>query len=250
MRLVLGLLVTAAIFVPLEKWFALRKQRILRDGWRTDVCHFLFSHLLVLLGLVLAVGISLPLLDRLVSPRLQQAVAAQSGWLQFAEALLVAELMGYLGHFLAHRVSWLWRFHSVHHGSRSMDWLAAARVHPIDQIFTRTLQFVPLYLLGFSAATFGAYAGFVTVWAIFRHANVRFRFGPLRYLVSTPEFHHWHHADEPEALNKNFAGQFPWVDALFGTLHLPPRPPSRYGCDAPMQEGYLRQLALPFRSRR
>ena len=54
------------------------------------------------------------------------------------------------------------------------------------------------------------------------HSNVRLNFGPLRWLLASPEFHHWHHSNYREARNKNFAGQVPVLDYLFGTLHLPP----------------------------
>jgi sterol desaturase/sphingolipid hydroxylase (fatty acid hydroxylase superfamily) len=82
--------------------------------------------------------------------------------------------------------------------------------------------------------------------AVFVHANVRFRFGPLRWVIATPEFHHWHHANEPEHVNRNYSG-FPVVDALFGTLHLPKRWPSSYGIDEPQPEAYLAQLQWSFR---
>ncbi|OOK82266.1 sterol desaturase domain protein [Mycobacterium kansasii] len=44
---------------------------------------------------------------------------------------------------------------------------------------------------------------------------------PLRWLIATPQFHHWHHARQPQAYNTNYAAEFPIVDALFGTLYLP-----------------------------
>ncbi len=56
---------------------------------------------------------------------------------------------------------------------------------------------MPLYALGFTRGAFGALLVVFTLQALFVHANVRFTFGPLRYVVATPEFHHWHHADDP-----------------------------------------------------
>ncbi|KZS72123.1 hypothetical protein A4G29_22025 [Mycobacterium kansasii] len=43
----------------------------------------------------------------------------------------------------------------------------------------------------------------------------------LRWLIATPQFHHWHHARQPQAYNTSYAAEFPIVDALFGTLYLP-----------------------------
>ena len=93
------------------------------------------------------------------------------------------------------------------------------------------------------------YALVGTVWSFFIHANVRWRFGWLEWLVSTPAFHHWHHTrDGPEYINKNYAAIFPWVDKLFGTFYLPKKQwPVKYGIDAPMAPGLAGQLLQPLR---
>jgi len=249
-EIVFGLVVVAAVFVPLEKLFALHPQKTLRTGWKTDVVHFVVNNLLTTLGVVIGVVAVGGLLHTLVPDATRTAIASQPWMLQFAEAMLVAGLFGYAGHRATHSVPFLWRFHKVHHSIEEMDWLAAARLHPIDQAFTRSCTVIPLFALGFSKATFGAYLVFLAFQALFIHANVRLRFGPLRWLVATPEFHHWHHAGDPAAYNSNFAGEFPFVDALFGTLHMPRgQMPARYGIADPVPSGYLRQLAWPFRNR-
>ena len=162
----------------------------------------------------------------------------------------MTEIAGYWAHRATHRVPWLWRFHAVHHSIAEMDWLAAGRLHPIDQVFTRACVILPLVVLGFGKATFGAYLLFATLWAIFIHANVRFTFGPLRWVVATPAYHHWHHTNDEGAIDHNFAGQIPLIDMVFGTFHLPKgRWPSTYGIDDPIPTTYLGQLAWPFRHR-
>ena len=131
-----------------------------------------------------------------------------------------------------------------------MDWLAAARLHPLDQVVTKVLTIVPLYLMGFSKATFGAYLGFATFHAVLIHANVRFKFGPLRWLITSPQFHHWHHSNEPQAHNKNFAGELPLLDWLFGTFYLPDdRMPTQYGVSERVPTRYFRQMMYPFERR-
>jgi len=250
-NVVYGLIVGALIFIPLERLFALhRGQRILRRGWRADILHFLFTRNLSDICAFLFVGSLVLLAHWVVSPALQATVSSQSRLLQFAEAVLVANVGGYFGHRLSHEVPFLWRFHSVHHSITEIDWLAAARVHPLDQIVTKALTIVPLYILGFSKATFGSYIGLATLHAVFIHANVRFKFGPLRWLIGTPEFHHWHHSAEPEAHNKNFAGELPLLDLLLGTFYLPSgRMPERYGTSEPVPAGYFGQMLYPFRRR-
>jgi sterol desaturase/sphingolipid hydroxylase (fatty acid hydroxylase superfamily) len=68
-------------------------------------------------------------------------------------------------------------------------------------------------------------------------------------VLATPQFHHWHHSAESEAVDKNFAVHLPAIDLVFGTFHLPgDRWPSRYGLEGdPVPESYPRQLLYPFR---
>ena len=250
-NVIYGLIVGALIFIPLERIFALRKdQKIFRPGWRTDIIHFLLTRTVADVCTLVLVGSLIFVAHWLVSSEFQAAVASQNRALQFLEAVLVANLGAYFGHRLSHQVPFLWRFHSIHHSSSAMDWLAAARVHPLDQIVTKALTIVPLYVLGFSKATFGAYIGIATIHAVFIHANVRFTFGPLRWLIGSPEYHHWHHSADPEAHNKNFAGELPLLDILFGTYHLPRgRRPQSYGISEPVPAGYFGQMLYPFRGK-
>jgi sterol desaturase/sphingolipid hydroxylase (fatty acid hydroxylase superfamily) len=127
-----------------------------------------------------------------------------------------------------------------------MDWAAAGRLHPLDQAFTQAFTVMPLVLLGYGGGTFAGVAVFVTLLAIFQHANVRLRFPGLRWVINTPEWHHWHHAIDPEARDKNFG--LPVVDRIFGTAFLPrDRRPRGFGIPDPVpQIGYLQHLAYPF----
>jgi sterol desaturase/sphingolipid hydroxylase (fatty acid hydroxylase superfamily) len=248
--IVFGLVVLAVIFIPLERVCALHPRGVLRPGWRTDLVHYLVNGAALKLGLVVSVVVVGGALRVFVPGPLRTAVGASPGWVQISAGLAIAMVGGYAGHRAAHEVPVLWRFHRVHHSVREMDWLAANHLHPVDEIFGRSVAVLPLYALGFGRVSLGAFIVLLTVQAIFIHANVRIRLGPLRWVIATPQFHHWHHAREPQAYNTNFAGEFPVLDALFGTLYLPAdRWPAQYGIDDTEPAGYLRQLAWPLRSR-
>jgi len=246
----LALIFLATIFVPLERVWALKRARVFRPGWRTDVAHFFATHVLEQLSLVIGLGLAVAVLDPLIgalgAARVQAFVATQPGALQFVEALVLIELIGYFMHRAFHRVPALWRIHSVHHSSEHLDWLAALRVHPLDQALTRTAQFVPLYLLGFGWGTFGGLTLVLGLWAIFLHSNVRARFGWLEHVIATPHFHHWHHDGQAQV---NFSGLFPFVDRLFGTRSTERAWPASYGCDRPLPDRYLAQLVAPLSPR-
>jgi lathosterol oxidase len=252
---VLDLFLLAIVFVPLERAFARRReQAILRAGWRTDLAHFFVSHvgvqLLTFLTLAPAV-VLFAVLRWAPLEALRAGVAAQPLALQLVAALLVADLGGYAAHRAFHAVPWLWRFHAIHHSSQAMDWLAGSRLHLVDVIVTRAAAFVPLLLAGFAPAALSAYLLWVAVQATVIHANVGWRFGWLEHVLVGPRFHHWHHAAEREARDRNFAVHWAWLDRLFGTQHLPPgRWPARYGLDGErVPDGWAAQLAWPLRAR-
>lgn len=249
--IVFGLATLAVIFVPLERLFPLHGRRVLRRGWRTDVVHYLVNGTALKFGLIAtAVGAG-GFLRALVPEPLRLAVAASPTWVQIVAGLAISAVGNYAGHRAAHEIPLLWRFHRVHHNVREMDWLAANHLHPVDETFIRSAAVLPLYALGFGRVGLGAFAIVVTLQAVFIHANLKAGFGPLRWLIATPQFHHWHHAREPRAHNSNFAGEFPVLDAIFGTLYLPVhRWPAQYGLDDVEPAGYLRQLAWPLTSGR
>lgn len=246
---VLDLFVLALVFVPLERAFARRRElAILRPGWRTDLAHFGVSHLLVQLSVFLTLQPTAWLL-RFVAPGLRTLVASQPAPLQFIEAIVLADLAGYAAHRTFHAVPWLWRFHAVHHSSPALDWLAGSRLHLVDVIVTRGLAFLPLHLLGFAQGPLQAYLVWVSFQAVWIHANLRFGHPWLERWIVTPRFHHWHHAADPDAIDKNFAVHVPWIDRLFGTHYLPPGTwPTRYGvAGEPVPPSWLAQLVWPFR---
>ena len=119
--------------------------------------------------------------------------------------------------------------------------------HIVDALVTRSLGFVPLYILGFSTEAFGAYIVFVAFQTVLIHSNTDLKLGFLRYLLVTPQYHHWHHSGDPATYGKNFAVHLPIIDMVFGTHYLPKGkwPPS-YGLDDELPPDYLGQLVHPF----
>ena len=246
---ILDLLGSTLIFVFIEKLFALRKdQPVFRAEWQTDFHHFIVNHM--------AVGFMLLATNLLVHKLF--GWAAQDGvrfWVQqlpFAAALflivLVADLAQYGVHRAYHEVPLLWRLHAVHHSVKSMDWLAGSRQHVVEVIITRTLVLAPIYVLGFGKEVIDAYILIVGFQAVFNHANVSVRLGPLRYVIATPNFHHWHHSQDQEALDKNYAAHFAFLDHFFGTAVQSDREwPARYGVVGDyVPKGFWRQLLFPF----
>ncbi len=246
---ILDLLGSSLLFIFIEKLFALRREQpVFRAEWQTDFHHFIVNHMVV--GFVL-------LATNLAVHRLFGWAAhdGMRGWVQslnFFVALflivLVADLVQYWTHRAYHEIPLLWRLHAVHHSVKSMDWLAGSRQHIVELLITRTLVLAPIYVLGFSKDVIDAYIVIVGFQAVFNHANVSVRLGPLRYLIVTPNFHHWHHSQDDDAIDRNYAAHFAFLDHLFGTAVQSDREwPERYGVQGDyVPDGFFRQLAFPF----
>ncbi|MDR3533639.1 MAG: sterol desaturase family protein [Rhodopila sp.] len=254
-RLTSWLLLLGLIFVPLERLFALRPGRIFRAAFLTDLAYYFLNGIVP--GLILSVPLAgVAWVGRRVMPGTVTAAFAHwpLGGRLFA-ALVVAEVGLYWGHRWSHEIPLLWRFHAIHHSPTHVDWLVNSRGHPVDFIFTRLCGLVPLYALGMATPLEGGASSTAMlvmllgpIWGFFIHANLRWRLGPLEWLVATPAFHHWHHTnDGPAVIDKNYAPMFPWMDRIFGTLYLPKdRQPAVYGTNTPVPSGLAGQLLEPF----
>lgn len=244
----LSLLVLALVFVPLERLFPRRpEQGVFRFGWATDTAHFAVSHLAVQVLTFLSLWPALTVAGELLHAPWRAVVAGLPLPLQVLTIMLVADFMQYWVHRAFHVIPWLWPFHAVHHSSRALDWLAGSRLHVVDVVVTRSLVVLPVFALGFAEAAIYAWLVIIGLHAVFIHGNLRWRLGWIEPLLATPRFHHWHHAVSP--LDRNFAVHFPWLDRVFGTYHMPAGEwPAALGIRGdPVPEGFLAQLAYPFR---
>jgi lathosterol oxidase len=246
----LNLMFWCAVFIPLERWFALRRdQPVFRHGWRTDLAYFFVSALAVQWVTIVTMKPAQVLFAWVLDEQWRVSIGQQPLWLQIIEILLITDFVQYWAHRAFHRIPFLWRFHAIHHSAERLDWLAGSRLHIVDIVVTRGLSYMPLFALGFADAALLGYGVIVTLQATLIHANVRFEFGPLRYWLVTPQFHHWHHSDQEEALDKNFAVHLPIWDWLFGSYYLPGEQwPASYGVKGEKPpEGFFRQLFWPFK---
>jgi sterol desaturase/sphingolipid hydroxylase (fatty acid hydroxylase superfamily) len=251
----LMLLGLAAVLIPLEWFFPARAHApTRRQTFLLNVSYWFFNPLCtqvvskaavvtVCAGMCLALG--WPLDESILDGF--GPLGSQPLWLQAIELLLLADFIDYWTHRWFH-VTRAWRFHAIHHSPEEMTWLASSRMHPVNDFVTRTCQVVPAILLGFSLKAVLYTVPYLVFFVIMLHSNLRWDFGPLKWVIVSPRYHRWHHTKDEEGLDKNFAGLFPIWDVLFGTAHFPPREPERFGVNHdPPPETLWGQLLYPFR---
>lgn len=246
---ILDLLGSSLIFIFIEKLWALRKdQPIFRAEWQTDFHHFIVNHMVVGFVLLATNLLVHKFFGWAANDGIRGWVQGLNFWVALFLIVLVADLVQYWTHRAYHEVPVLWRLHAVHHSVKSMDWMAGSRQHILELIITRTLVLAPIYVFGFSKEVIDAYIVIVGFQAVFNHANVSVRLGPLRYVLVTPNFHHWHHSQDNEALDKNYAAHFAFLDYLFGTAVKTTKLwPEHYGVLGDyVPNGFVKQFKFPF----
>ena len=250
------LLIVSVFLIPLETLFPSHSQdKPQRNDSRylnflywffTPLCTRLFTNVI----LVGTLSLLFFLQGRTLDNSFYQGfgpISRQPLWLQTIEILLLADFIEYWTHRTFHLPKF-WKFHAIHHSPTIMNWLASARMHPVNDLVTRVCQVVPLVALGFSIKGIILIVPYLFFYVIFIHSNLNWDFGIFRYVLVSPLYHQWHHTSDKEGLDKNFSGIFPIWDILFGTCHFPKRSPKRFGViyDAP-PETLLGQLLYPFK---
>ncbi|TVQ84188.1 MAG: sterol desaturase family protein [Micavibrio sp.] len=175
-----------------------------------------------------------------------KTVAEWPFWLQFITAAVLIDLGLYWYHRMMH--AWLWPFHAVHHESKNVNWSTSWRFHPLDIIISFFTLLIPFFI-GYPPEVI-LYSSFAASFmSNFTHFNVRLGWpGPFKYLLTSPHYHHWHHARAKEAVDKNFCIVFPFLDLIFGTYYCPDEEPEEYGVFQPeIPGGMIGKFIRPFR---
>jgi sterol desaturase/sphingolipid hydroxylase (fatty acid hydroxylase superfamily) len=135
---------------------------------------------------------------------------------------LIADFFFYWFHRLQHASRWLWQEHLVHHSDMALNVTTAQRAHFLEHILTPLAIAVPMTVLfNLPMPGVAAIAVLPSIWSYVVHMNVRVGFGPLWWLLSSPQYHRIHHSLDPAHHHRNFALWFPVWDVLFGTAHVP-----------------------------
>lgn len=145
-------------------------------------------------------------------------------WVQLLIIFIVRDFMQWAIHMMYHHVGWMWEFHKVHHSTREMGFAALLRYHWMENILYRTLEYIPLAMIGFGITDFFIVHIFTLVVGQLGHANLYIPLGPFRYIFNGPQMHLWHHAKnlpETHPNGFNYGISLSLWDFIFGTNYWP-----------------------------
>jgi sterol desaturase/sphingolipid hydroxylase (fatty acid hydroxylase superfamily) len=137
-------------------------------------------------------------------------------------AVLVFDFFYYWLHRLQHKWSFLWQEHKLHHADPALNVTTAGLHHWLEGPLRAVFISVPMMtLLDMSPVEFRFFGAVISLWAAFKHANLRIHLGPLTPVLVGPQLHRLHHSKHPEHRDKNFAAFLPIYDLIFGTYCKP-----------------------------
>lgn len=237
-----------------------KDQKTFRKGFWLDAFYMLFNFFLFsLIGFNALSNIGVELFnDSLSYFGIQNIVAVEvqdlSAWMQLLIMFVLADFIQWNIHRQLHKRKWLWEFHKVHHSVKEMGFAAQFRFHFVETIIYKSLQYVPLAMIGFGIQEFFVVHMFTVLLGHINHANVGWTYGKLGFIFNNPKMHIWHHAKElPEEhlLGVNFGLSLSLWDHLFKTAYIPQNGQNvelGFEGDENFPETFSKQLIVPFQN--
>jgi sterol desaturase/sphingolipid hydroxylase (fatty acid hydroxylase superfamily) len=141
---------------------------------------------------------------------------------QYLIMFIIADFIQWNTHRLLHAVPKLWEYHKLHHSVEEMGFAAHMRYHWMETIIYKSIQYIPLAMLGFGIKDFFVLHIIAVAIGHLNHSNINISYGPLKYILNSPTMHIWHHAkDLPVKSGVNFGISLSLWDYLFKTAYIP-----------------------------
>ncbi len=145
-------------------------------------------------------------------------------WAHLLVGFLVRDFVQWWTHRLLHSVPFLWEYHKVHHSVKQMGFAAHLRYHWMETVVYRSIEYLPLALIGIGLRDFFIIHIFTLAVGHFNHSNFKLNLGPFKYIFNNPQMHIWHHVKDlprDKPLGVNFGITLSLWDYLFGTNYIP-----------------------------
>ena len=174
-------------------------------------------------------------------------------WVEVLIGIMLLDFIAqYLVHYLLHTVSFMWKFHMVHHSDTAVDVTTGTRHHPGDYLFREVFALIAIVLGGIPFGVYMIYKIVTVVMTYWTHSNLNMPRGLdkfLSYLFITPNMHKFHHHFERPWTDTNFGNIFSIWDRMMGTFVYGDTSKIKYGLDVvdnSKSEDLGYQMTLPF----
>jgi sterol desaturase/sphingolipid hydroxylase (fatty acid hydroxylase superfamily) len=183
-------------------------------SYQTNISLFVFNSLLIS---VFSVSTLFIIAEHYSSNGLLNGISNPA--LKAILAFLAVDLLLYFWHKACHRVDCLWIFHRVHHNDPYLNVSTAFRLHFMEIIATNALKALLIVILGIDKMLVLSIETAVTLFIMFHHTNISFKYERmLGYVMIVPFLHRVHHSTERSEHDSNYGAMLSVWDRLFGTL--------------------------------
>ncbi len=93
-------------------------------------------------------------------------------WSILVIGFVVRDFVQWWTHRLLHKSPFLWEFHKVHHSVEEMGFAAHLRFHWMETVVYRTIEYIPLALMGVGLYDFFIIHIFTLSWGHYNHSNI------------------------------------------------------------------------------
>jgi len=176
-------------------------------------------------------------------------------WLILILGLMLMDLLGaYAAHWVEHHVTWMWKFHVIHHSDQNIDVTSANRHHPGESVIRFAFTIIATIIVGAPMWLVFLYQSMSVVLSQFNHANIILPAAIdtiLNKVICTPNMHHVHHHYRQPYSDTNYGNIFSFWDRIFSTYIEVDNQKLVYGLDTHMDkrdaEQVMSMLASPFK---
>jgi sterol desaturase/sphingolipid hydroxylase (fatty acid hydroxylase superfamily) len=172
-------------------------------------------------------------------------------------SILVLDFFGgWLVHITEHKISFLWRFHVIHHADNNVDVTSGLRHHPGESILRGLFFFAAIMVSGAPMYAVMMFQTLIILATAFTHANINL---PKRvdsflsYILVSPAMHKVHHHYKQPYTDSNYGAIFSIWDRVLGTFMQLDKSKIVYGLDRYYSndddEDMKKLLVYPFKKR-
>ncbi|MEX0285385.1 MAG: sterol desaturase family protein [Paracoccaceae bacterium] len=254
-RLSLYYMVPALIAALLVYWFQRRKagkggmpsllrwlvpmEVITHPSARADYVMFVINKSLILLiyaSILIQSGFWVGVVHSILGPPGQEPATLTHVIVSTLVVILAMDFMLWLGHYIFHKVPFLWEFHKVHHSAEVMTPITAVRMHPFEEAISSMMGAFGIGIsVGLLDHVFGhttyqiQFFGINIFMALFflaafnlRHSHVWLRYPNwMQHIFVSPAQHQIHHSKAMRHWDKNMGFIFAFWDWIAGSLYSP-----------------------------